>query len=374
MKKLFCLLALALALVSYANDGVYYTSGNQLVPLKETDISVKKEVLTISLQDNGTAKVDVYYEFFNPGNSEKSLLMGFEAMPSYNDDYEFYPSGRHPHILNFTVEFNGVALDHKNAVSTLGEFKPLKADKWEMDNESGTSIVEKGTNNRIDDYAYVYYFDAKFKPGLNKVHHTYSYTMSSTVGTQYEVDYKLSPAGRWAGGKIEDFTLIIRADNTAKHFSIAQEILQGMNPEIIEGTGKNRIHTHYETKYLEIALRNGAVKFHTANFKPDADHELYISSSDMYTSFNENARFGEYYDRASVLQLYLWDETEHTQKLSKDFVSRIARNLPYANRGRIFKDPKVKKYFESLWWYMPDPSYTDNTSDFTKQDWEYVKY
>ena len=32
-----------------ANDGVYYTSGSFLVPVKETDISVQKEVLEITL-------------------------------------------------------------------------------------------------------------------------------------------------------------------------------------------------------------------------------------------------------------------------------------------------------------------------------------
>lgn len=54
-------------LTAWGNDGVYYTSGNHLVPLQETDISVRKEVLTISLMDNGYARVDVQYEFWNPG-------------------------------------------------------------------------------------------------------------------------------------------------------------------------------------------------------------------------------------------------------------------------------------------------------------------
>ena len=53
---------------AYANDGVYFTKGNQLVPLVETDISVRKEILTIRLMDDGFAHVDVYYEFWNPGS------------------------------------------------------------------------------------------------------------------------------------------------------------------------------------------------------------------------------------------------------------------------------------------------------------------
>lgn len=61
-----------------ANDGSYFTTGNQLLPLVESDIRVQREILTLSWGDDGTADVDVYYEFFNPG-AQKTLLMGFEA-------------------------------------------------------------------------------------------------------------------------------------------------------------------------------------------------------------------------------------------------------------------------------------------------------
>ena len=48
MKKLLTFLCLLAAVGAVkANDGVYYTSGNFLVPLKETDIVAKKEVLEI---------------------------------------------------------------------------------------------------------------------------------------------------------------------------------------------------------------------------------------------------------------------------------------------------------------------------------------
>lgn len=28
----------------------------------------------------------------------------------------------------------------------------------------------------------------------------------------------------------------------------------------------------------------------------------------------------------------------------------------------------------SLWWYLPDPEYKDDTSNFTEVDWQYVNY
>ena len=62
MRKSLLLIACLLVLTAQANDGVYFLSGNQLVPLKETDISIAKEVLTISICDDGYANVDVQYD------------------------------------------------------------------------------------------------------------------------------------------------------------------------------------------------------------------------------------------------------------------------------------------------------------------------
>ncbi len=52
---------------------------------------------------------------------------------------------------------------------------------------------------------------------------------------------------------------------------------------------------------------------------------------------------------------------------------RIAYNLPYAHRGYVFEDAALKQYFESLWWYMPDPNYKQEDNSFTKADKEYKK-
>lgn len=46
----FC--AILLSSLGRANDGVFYTSGNQLIPITETEISVKKEILSITREDN----------------------------------------------------------------------------------------------------------------------------------------------------------------------------------------------------------------------------------------------------------------------------------------------------------------------------------
>ncbi len=397
-KKLFkirttaiTLLLVLSAMSAKANDGVYYTKGTQLVPLTETDISVRKEVLTISIGDDGFAHVDVYYEFWNPGKEVKRVLMGFEADPSYNDDWKFYPSGVHPRIKDFTIEMNGRRLSYGNAPCVaLGKqagahgLERIDTTKryYVFDNNM---LYEEGFNAEEGDnykagiaFAYVYYFNADFQPGLNKVHHTYTYRMSWMVGVPYIVDYKLSPAARWANGRIDDFTLVIRADNTAKNFFIPEEVFPGAEFCVSEGMGKIRRHKLYSEPAQEFTLRNGAVTLHLQNFTPKK--ELRISGAGLDCCYNVDTEGGASlflagaYDRSRVVIMFSeeWMEGMKVVPEDKAFQKRVLRNLPYAHRGHVFKDARLKKFFESLWWYMPNPAYKDSTDDFTPVDFEYI--
>jgi len=363
------ILSLLLGTSLYANDGVYYTSGNQLVPLLETEIRIQKEVLTISLQDDGFAMVDVLYEFYNPDSSDKTLTMGFEADPPYNDVYEFYSDGKHPHIHDFTVEMNGAQLSYKNVacLESQKELKPLDLSKYEICRESYTTVHPKDNDTLFLPFFYVYYFDATFKPGLNKIHHTYKYKESMHVGNTFEISYKLSPALRWANRQIDDFTLVIRADHTAKHYIIKDDNFKASLWTVTEGMGKQRLLDAIGSR--EFSLRNGAFTWHTTNFKPT--EELDITSADVLYVFDENAPFGSFYDRASTVSLSFMNGIEPKDEEKR---ARVAHNLPYANRGHIFKNPEMKAYFESLWWYMPDPNYIDNQDDFTESDRIFLSY
>lgn len=112
MKRLIALAFYCLSVIFVnANDGVFYAEGNQLIPITETDISVRMEVLTIN-RVGKHLEVTVYYEFFNPVG-EKELLVGFETESPYNsrlDPIELYP--KHPHINNFKVMVNGELLTY----------------------------------------------------------------------------------------------------------------------------------------------------------------------------------------------------------------------------------------------------------------------
>ena len=351
IRKISIALTFLFSLIASANDGVYYASGGPLIPIHETDISVAKEILTISLCDDGLARVDVQYEFINHG-AAKTVDMGFEAANPYNsDDDGVNPTGGHPYIYDFMVEMNGMQLPYRNAVVEPGELEtPYQGPKDE--------------NEEFEQFSYAYLFKAPFKEGMNKVHHTYSYNMSYGVGRTFEVLYWLTPAARWKGGTIGDFTLRIHAEKTAKHFLVNDSVLNLAECRIVEGVGKTR-HTQYSwgDEMLEVALRNGTAEWHITDFRPEAD--LVIMSADTFCSFDENAPIGFFYDRSELF--YFW------RNMDKKIPEHIARNLPYANRGYVFKKKELRDYFSQFFWYMPDPSYVPSTDDFTPREWRLIK-
>lgn len=363
MKKTILLLCSLLSFAAWANDGVYYMNGNQLVPLTETDISIAKEVLTISIGDDGYARVDVQYEFMNNGKA-KEVQMGFEANAPYNDAAPMNKDGRHPYIHDFTVTMNGQVLDYSNAVVAFSyegtDFKPLDLDKWKSDdNLDWNQLKEEGTDSIIP-FSYAYIFRAPFKEGLNTVHHTYRYMMSFGIGRTFEVPYWLKPAMRWANHRIDDFTLRIKAENTAKHFCLENTLFGSSTFRVTEGTGKVRTVQHYgDTKTVEVSLRNGTVEWHGRNFVPDSNID--IQSADvLYEASSDGMKLGTFYDRSEHFTLMFVDQ--------KTINKRISRNLPYAHRGYVFKSKDLQKYFSQFWWYMPDPQWQPSADDFTANE------
>ena len=339
---------LVTALTAGANDAVYYANGSLLVPIGETDIAVASEVLTISLNDDGYARVEVDYEFDNSGPS-KVVKMGFEAVRPYNTEDDMIPQSEHPYIHDFTVTMNGTTLSYTNAIVDVGLLdKPY--------------VLPDDTPEEFARYSYAYCFEAPFKKGKNTVRHTYRYKISSGIARTFIVPYWLKPATRWRGGSIGDFTLRIVADNTAKYFSLPEELFSGAEFKVTKGAGKVRHNTTpYDTNIIEITLRNGMVEWHKRNFSPTDDME--ITSMDAYTFFSEDYKLGTFYDRS---QNFVSGPYEMKKNM------RIARNLPYASRGYVFKDKSLNKYFSQFWWYMPDPSWKISTEDFTPREWRLI--
>lgn len=362
---------------AWANDGVFFVNGNHLVPVQETDIELNREVLTISLCDDGYAMVDVQYVLTNRGN-DKTVTMGFEAVAPYNDDVPFSPQGIHPYINDFTVVMNGQKLAYMNAVvpskyNVDCDFQPLNLQQWKSYGEvkmrdgedlPDNSMLYDASQDSLVGFAYAYYFIARFYPGKNTIHHTYRYRLSYGVGRTFEVPYSLMPAMRWANRQIDDFTLRIKATNTAKHFFV-EDSLFAQEPFVVkEGLGKIRKTKWYNELFTEIALRNGTVEWHAINYKPKGNMNIQSAERLHYDDF----KLGTFYDRSDN---YLPGSFMIDPKKSRDR-QRILSNLPYASRGYVFKDKKLKKYFSQFWWYMPDPQWQPDTSDFTPREWKLI--
>ena len=237
MKKLFSALFqfVFMAFGAIANDGAFQASGGQLVPVTETEIRVKKEILKLR-KDGRRMMVEVYYEFYNPTSDYKKLIVGFETPPPSGDF--FVPEGRdiykeQPSIYNFSVRVNGERLNYKVALYPYGSEKALSQDQiLRMKRQDEV----EGGRDEIN-FEYVYYFDAVFKPGMNVVRHTYQYDASGSVDTEFEFAYDLTPACRWANGQIDDFTLIIDV-GAPETFMIAQRFFDSSDTWVMHGPGR----------------------------------------------------------------------------------------------------------------------------------------
>lgn len=373
MKKVSVFLLLLLSFFcAKANDGVFYASGNQLIPITETDISVKKEVLTVT-RVGDHLEVTVYYEFFNP-SKPKDLLVGFEAEPPYpyEEDYmKMFPE--QPHMRNFMVLVNGERLNYEVATAMYPEDRGMK-DYYKngkftdlTKKQAEKAIVEEG-NEMVYPFFFVYHFNAHFKEGLNIVVHTYNYDLSYSVGEEYSFPYVLTAANRWANHQIDDFTLTINMGER-ESFTIAPTFFKDVNAWTINGVGKKNYAP--ESKYPMFHMQNGSITFHKNNFHPEGELEISKTSAQFMLWGKTNQEVLDV-----VKQQYCsWrvESFPDDVKLTKE-ECRIMKNIPFAYRGHVFKDQGLKRFFESTEWYVPDPNYVDRIEELTEDEREWVEF
>lgn len=348
---LLCILTLPVM----GNDAVFYTQGSQLIPWFNHDIRVQKEILTIRLLNSEEAQVDVYYEFYNQEDSA-TLTVGFEALSPelFKQDFELSELNGHPYMHDFSVEVNGQHLPYEFAtvvsdscVQTGKGLKILDLSRYETDDvPTGNVLYVKNNFEGSVPITFVYYFQALFNHGLNRVHHKYTYRMNESQAAHYQLDYKLSPALRWANHQIDDFTLRIETQDQGMHFFLDKTALQQAGVPVVkpltdDGDGKYRerhIHAIYperEVDAWEFSLRNAVAEFHAVNFRP-AD-ELYITAADFSKSGT--------YEKYDAYNLFYEGRTSIEE--------RAFKHLKQAEAGERFKDKKLQQYFDSWWWYMP---------------------
>lgn len=379
INKLLLFFTFFLCFTVSANDGAYYISGNQLIPIKETDISVKKEILTIKrlLNSSDQVLVDVYYEFHNPGK-QKKVTVGFEASAP-SGDADFRPkNGEHPYMEKFVVNINGNHLPYKVSVVNAEYYQRTKTIKELTNKEKQEEFSEYNGDTSA---MYVYHIDVDFKPGINVIKHSYVCDMSGSIDFSFSFDYVLSAAGRWANKQIDDFTLNIDMGENAC-FSLLNTFFANRNEWKIEGLGKSftektshnpRYEDYFVTNFI---LHNGKISYQKKNFKPK--DELYIF---LTHSFDFDSQTFDY--REDTISFSFWDNlasdrvNEHFWKeiFPKDEMSRrVLKNLPFAIRGYVFSDPILQTYYEKMKWYLINPDYKPEQSTFSETEKDWIRF
>lgn len=331
IRQFLLLLLLLTNVYLHANDGAYFASGNQLIPIHETDISVQKEILKVKKVNNQFIEVTVYYEFFNPAEA-KEILVGFEAVSPFGDVDGAPKKGLHPYMRDFTVNMNGENLKYNVA---------YVADSLYYQNGKIKSIDLKtfdgSTSGNYIDFMYVYHFKAKFKKGKNIVKHTYKFDVSGSIDYNYHFNYILTAANRWANKQIDDFTLIVEMEDF-EEFNINKTFFKSKDEWQIEGKGKvseieGKANTAMEKDALRFQMQEGRLVFKRKNFHPEGELEIYSFNKHVQSMENKDYRF---YLPFSVYMSKGFD----LEKPATPFHSEIMNTLPFARRGYVFKDNK----------------------------------
>ena len=395
MRKICVFLLLCLsAFYAVANDGIFYASGNQLIPVTETDIRVKKEILTLN-KVGEHIEVSVYYEFFNPAD-EKNLLVGFEAKAPYPPSegiMNSYPF--HSNIRNFNVIVNGESLEysvaHVNNLSHYDSDLNIVNDGYFKDGKF-MDLTRKQCKDTLEalgynycTFDYVYHFNAHFRKGLNIIQHTYEYDISMYVGAEYYFPYVLTAANRWANNGIDDFTLNINMGEN-ESFQIAASFFKTHDEWTIDGKGRAATFSSSNgfsdtlANYVLFNIQYGSISFHKDNFHPTGD--LYLEKLDLihcfwYDMHNDegaeviNCMKKQKYSLHCEAMTYLGDSVANgfSEKQKK-----IMRNMPFAYRGFIFKNKELDAFFKTTEWYIPNPSYDGNIESLKEEEKRWVEY
>jgi hypothetical protein len=337
MKYSFVLFLALLQYAGYGNDGSFYASGNTLIPLKENVVQLKKEVLNLTRQVNNM-QVDIYFEFFNPGE-EKELLVGFVTPPASGDISEGVEDA-HPQITGFSVMVNNNLLPYKITRMQKSGFK------------IGKDLAEG------DDF--VYHFTVKFKKGTTIVRHSYQYRGGASVEASHEFYYRLTTGATWANKEIEDFEMNINMGEDVvfmapNSFNKKKADWNVIGIGKVNETGRSTVRTNVEMPNdCAVYIKNGTLQLKEKHFTPLVD--LSLTMPHLYVEYISWCLPGVKNDFDDLKEFFDKDTARVRIAGFSDAQLRIYRNLHYARKGYDFKDPVLKQTFNKYVWYIPDPN------------------
>ena len=370
---LFCLLSI----FTFANDWEFGSEGEHIIPLKGSNVSIKKEKITLKLTPDGML-VNVKFTFDSP-NAENKII-GFVTPESGNGGYyEEENVIRKPEplkIKNFKTTVNGKEV--KSNVELLSKL----LSKGVLDNNIVTEYVKEEKEKEF--YNYVYYFNADFKQGENVVEHSYFYTGSYGV-YERDFEYVVTTISKWKNKTVEDFEIEVYPGNYFVKLPYSfWTNTKKINWEIV---GKGKMITVAPTKQpndedatilektgvVYSKLDNGFIRYKTKNFSPTDN--FYMVRMDNILGFDYEFQEGKIQgykfkdDYFTFLRETVYDDYPDIVASLKDLKDKdldIIRNYPYAFAGYDFARKDLKDYFSQFIWYSPvgknvkiDPSFNN---------------
>ena len=356
---LFCLLSI----FTFANDWEFGSEGEHIIPLKGSNMSIKKEKITLKLTPDGML-VNVKFTFDNPTAENK--IVGFVTPESGNgeeEDETTKPKRKAEplKIKNFKTTVNGKEV--KSNVELLSKL----LSKGVLDN----NIIKEYTEKEKTFYNYVYYFNADFKQGENVVEHSYFYTGSYGV-YERDFEYVVTTISKWKNQTVEDFEIEIQPGTyfVKLPYSFWKDNKK-INWEVV---GKGKMVTIAPTKksndedatglerygIIYLKLNNGFVRYKTKNFSPNQD--FYMTRMDNILGFDYEFPEGKIQgykfkdDYFTTLRETIYDDYPNIVSSLKDLKDKdldIIRNYPYAFAGYDFAKKDLKDYFSQFIWYTP---------------------
>ena len=369
---LFCLLSI----FTFANDWEFGSEGEHIIPLKGSNMSIKKEKITLKLTPDGML-VNVKFTFDNPTAENK--IVGFVTPESGNgeeEDETTKPKRKAEplKIKNFKTTVNGKEV--KSNVELLSKL----LSKGVLDN----NIIKEYTEKEKTFYNYVYYFNADFKQGENVVEHSYFYTGSYGV-YERDFEYVVTTISKWKNQTVEDFEIEVHPGNyfVKLPYSFWKDNKK-INWEVV---GKGKMVTIAPTKksndedatglerygIIYLKLNDGFVRYKTKNFSPNQD--FYMTRMDNILGFEyeypegkvQGYKFKDKY--FEILREVAYSDYPEIVDSLKDLSDKdldIVRNYPYAFAGYDFAKKDLKDYFSQFIWYSPvgknvkiDPSFNN---------------
>lgn len=357
---LFCLLSI----FTFANDWEFGSEGEHIIPLKGSNMSIKKEKITLKLTPDGML-VNVKFTFDNPTAENK--IVGFVTPESGNGGYyEEENVTRKPeplNIKNFKTTVNGKEV--KSNVELLSKL----LSRGVLDNNIVTEYVKAEKEKEF--YNYVYYFNADFKQGENVVEHSYFYTGSYGV-YERDFEYVVTTISKWKNKTVEDFEIEVYPGNYFVKLPYSfWTNTKKINWEIV---GKGKMITVAPTKQpndedatilektgvVYSKLDNGFIRYKTKNFSPTDN--FYMVRMDNILGFDYEFQEGKIQgykfkdDYFTFLRETVYDDYPSIVSSLKDLKDKdldIIRNYPYAFAGYDFAKKDLKDYFSQFIWYSP---------------------